>query len=530
MNDIRSPESIPFDPESQFRPLPPTQGDHVTEPTVPTADQRRGVLESFRRVGPYLAPLAVIGGIAVGVVKGKVDSGRAAEATALEASASPTSESHAKSKMAVVPRLVQEGERLSLLEAKAEVKEVGFLQPLKVLLPPKLKRLPPPAAGREYVASQLVQKVPKVVTRGGKRLKISVTVPLKAGKQLPKTTQLYVKPKQVLIGTRPEVASPLPSPDTPVTAPLPVINPVPPGNTGPITPPVETPPNPGETLNVTAEIERIQKEDTLYDHGSGCSATVIRNDNGEALGVSSAKHCLAQAERVLQNGKTYLVVSSNLFSRGEDVNHLQPFATSSEAFVPKPDNITSDEVIFSFSGKDLDEVRSAYAKKHITSAQIANLRPGVDTLYLSGYPVRYGNYQPSVTRRINQDYLYLGRGTIPTYSGQNINESLAMGCNPTTQAPCASPGTSGAEYRKPFIVTDSRGLKKVVMYFAGTATAFDNLNDPNGDAVRQSRKRDFNMPDLSDRFSFFSYSDSKIPTPDGYERVKIVTSRSQIPS
>jgi hypothetical protein len=283
------------------------------------------------------------------------------------------------------------------------------------------------------------------------------------------------------------------------------------------------------TLSIPEAASKYMAENTILMGGSlACSGSLIRNDLGESIGIVTAQHCNLtdyQNKRHLgSDGKYYVIAENHVTANTGDVqDKLTSVGVVDKFYLPDASNTTLDLALGAFGGHNIQEVRTAYNKNRLTSAEINALKPG-DTIYLSGWPIDQFN-NPGMLERQSFELKVLGVEDRFTngYIG-DVSLVWAAVLQSKKGAVC-SYGNSGGEG---FIIINgeprSVGVLREFIDFTGNIYAQPTTKvDPKG------FEQKFNVTGLS-KYSAICNFAYETPAPEnGGVEVNVVTSTDQIP-
>lgn len=323
----------------------------------------------------------------------------------------------------------------------------------------------------------------------------------------------------------------------PTTSGLPVQKPI-----GVILPPlpVETTPSTiekvslhPELMSVPDNVKAIMDRDATYFPAMGCSGSLIRSRDGEAIGVLTAKHCYerdisqANSTRIIgSDGRVYMVTGIPIeVMTGPDANHLKNAGTVKELYVSPKDNYDTDVALGVLGGHTALEVLAAYNHNKLSDSELTKLTLG-DRLYVSGWPVDQPNNGGNFERQ-NFPLTVLGKDTVDTVTSmspdakltnENIDIIWTLVANSKDGSKC-SPGESGG---KAFIMEG--GHSRAV----GELVAFKDFTGVEGDINRQYFEDKYHISTIG--WGAACAIALKTPSPsEGGDGVKLVTSAAEIP-
>lgn len=459
-------------------------------------------------------PVAIKKVTAVAGIAAVAFAGGASLANSENASAAPIHET-ALSKFVKVPKLKPNQTIPAAFTAlrKAGLKAAG-VQPVG--------KYPKADSDKRWVSSGRVsEKIVKTIKngKGKKPTKIIVWKPVPVGAKEKRGTGLYVIPRQV---AKPQQA--VETPDLP--------NVETPGSPDEIGPPIaEIPVSP----DVLAEARRITKENTVkLPFANGCSGFLIRDDSGNAIGVSTAQHCGLRPENLSRirgtDGKLYAVPNGPLtVMQGENFNDMREIGEVETAILPVEGNVTNDRAILTFKGESSQKVLDADRKGLVDPAV---LTPGTQ-VFIEGFPTSQPNNNSGVIRSQFMTSTYLGPTTVYTTTGQELPLQM-VGMNANADGAICSFGNSGAEGVVPIVIQNPNGTQKVEFKKLGVNSAFDDFRGPelntvgyDGPLVRADRElfSGFNLKN----FAAWCGLDGKTLELEYSDQVTLVRSSYEIP-
>jgi hypothetical protein len=158
--------------------------------------------------------------------------------------------------------------------------------------------------------------------------------------------------------------------------------------------PVETLPTPPmlEKLpvhEVPANVHEIMADNTVYVNSLNCSGFLIRNRDGEPVGLSTALHCgLLPGNPMRQKDESgHAIIKSqrepSVF-RGDSMDEFEPVGDLSQILLGSDTDFSHDETVASLEGHDIQEAINNF--QQATPQEISQLKKG-DVIYNAGYPV-----------------------------------------------------------------------------------------------------------------------------------------------
>lgn len=178
-----------------------------------------------------------------------------------------------------------------------------------------------------------------------------------------------------------------------------------------------------EALQVPANVKAIMDQNVVRLPAIGCSGFLIRNYNGDAVGVLTAQHCSMLASEGHQStdssGQVYLNFGQAVVAEtGASADSLQPVGTINEFLLNANSDNTRDQVLGAFAGHSMDEVINGYQQM---LANVSDLPQG-SVIYDSGWPV-----DQSVTPLQRQDFAMsvLGPGNWQITNGEQLDLLVA---------------------------------------------------------------------------------------------------------
>ncbi len=352
------------------------------------------------------------------------------------------------------------------------------------------------------------------------------------------TTASAIEPEQPAEETTSEITPPdLPTPilpphDIPTTDPD---KPVPDDGTETTipAPPEQEPHYPKlEFQTVPERVSEKLRTEAVYLDGNGCSAFLIRNPAGEAVGVETADHCLSASRypRIEGNdGQTYIVNSSKA-RVGDRVDQLTEVGSLDKFIVPDEITTWSQDLAYGvFQGRTETDVLANY--KHLAEDEVRALPRG-SVVYMRGYPVD----QPGNDVMQAQEFALtvIGTTTINVSNGKTLEVLLTAIPKNAANIVC-SYGSSGSQGSVEREVTEPNGTIQYELHSAGSLAVFNNFEGSTFNKTEEEREKarkwyeDEYQLDLSNAGGVCGFSFGEIDPSTNAIVLKTVESLDKVP-
>lgn len=258
----------------------------------------------------------------------------------------------------------------------------------------------------------------------------------------------------------------------------------------------------------SAQLQAKAKEflinNAVYIEILGCSGTLVRDQSGKPIGVSTAQHCgmgpnVASRQTDSTGGKFIDLPDAVTVALG--VNHEKTVGVATSAFLPI-EGLNADGALLVLGDNRPQDVIDNYDNQ-----QIAPSFTGLgETVYSASYP----SAQPknSGTARLQfMDMKGLGLFTINTSLGQTL-DTQAFGMNQNTDASVCSFGASGSSY----VSIKETPTHKLDIRVGGVLSGYDDFRSPDsntvgydGRVVEIERTNDMGRSDIIGLYDAFCY-------------------------
>jgi hypothetical protein len=240
------------------------------------------------------------------------------------------------------------------------------------------------------------------------------------------------------------------------------------------TAPARQTPSPSNAL-LSPEVQRVIRQHAARIAPLGCSAWILRNHKGIAVGAAFAAHC----EMLAQQTKRYRGTDHHpyvLFRKpirvlsGSSFTRLDSKERIDKVIAPTDKDFSHEVVIGVRTGRTSGEALRAYRDEALTRQEILHLKVG-QAIYWGGYPVDQPRRPLGGRRRQSQEAHVLSLGQVSTQVTLDV-QSVWTSVTPTGDGLVCGPGSSGAGA---FVMVDGR--PKLVGIVSAISDLKGNLND-----------------------------------------------------
>ncbi len=360
-----------------------------------------------------------------------IDSTYAATKPDSELPINPNDNSKAVHEMAAkpdykVPKFIVNGKSITVTRAKQDLKNHGLK--FGGITPSKLNP-------DEQVSQEVVGFYKKTINPKTKKLIFSS---LKPGAKIigdPKNPKAWVYIKQRIIK---KSSTTLTRPTNPIETPIPPSNqntvpPVVPSPEPPIIDnPPNQPPNPETPFNLPEAYNTIIKANSVYVEFSGCSGSVVRDNNGKIAAIRTADHC----GKGNISGNQSSLRSLQIYN-GDSLDKKQ-FVTTVDRMISPNGPDPNDALYLVPKGVSLQSSMEAINQSMTNQAQ-----PVGTAVTITGYPLRQPNNQGEIKQQLIEGEV-LKNNILMTRGDKSpiITTMVGIRSENSANAVC-SPGASG---------------------------------------------------------------------------------------
>lgn len=245
-------------------------------------------------------------------------------------------------------------------------------------------------------------------------------------------------------------------------------------------------------------------KNTVHIELLGCSGTLIRDEAGTPIGVSTAQHCgltTRAVTRQLDEQGAKFIDLPNSVSVSLGVNHEKMVGVATSAILPK-EGLDADGALLVLGNNQSQKVISNYQRQQINPSDIMPQ----ETVYAASYPLA----QPKNSAQLRLQYMdmtNLGPFSIFTTLGQTLN-TQAFGMRENLDGAVCSFGASGSSY----VLAKETQTHHLNIKLGGVLSGYDDFRGSesntvgyDGPAVEMERLTAMGRPDIAGLYQSFCY-------------------------